>query len=251
MRTIIVDDEPQSHEVLKKLLATHHPDIQVVASGYNVTEGLGLIEVHRPDLVFLDVEMPDGTGFDLLEQVENPRFMVVFFTAHNKYAISAIHFGALDYLLKPLSSDALASALNRVREKRVEGLALEQLKMALEAFQQLHQNKRPARMIVSTLEGIHYIPVADICRLEAHVNFTEIFYEGAKKRMIAAVNIGVYDEQFDPYPEFMRVHRSHIVNLLRVTTYVRGEGHLVMRDGSEVPVARSSREELMKRLEEI
>ena len=251
MRTIIVDDEAQSHEVLKSLLKNQHPDIQVVGSGYNVAEGLDLVQTYHPDLVFLDIEMPDGTGFDLLQRVGSPRFMVVFFTAHNKYAISAIRFGALDYLLKPLDPDSLAEALNRVREKRVEGLALEQLKMVFDSFQELQHNKRPGRMIVSTLEGIHYIPVADISRMEADGNQTEIIYEGARKRMIAAVNIGAYEEQFESYREFMRVHRSHIVNLERVETFVRGEGYLLMIDGSKVPVAKAYRDELLKRLGEI
>ncbi|MBK6904524.1 MAG: response regulator transcription factor [Saprospirales bacterium] len=248
MKAIIIDDEEQSHEVLKLLLKTYHPDIQLVASGYNVAEGLALIRAHNPDLIFLDIEMPDGTGFDLLEQVGTPKFMVVFITAHNKYAVSAIHFGALDYLLKPLTSESLAYALERVREKRLEGMALEQLKMVFESFQQLRQNKRPARMIVSTMEGIHYIPIADLIRMEAQVNFTEIFYDGAKKRMIAAVNLGVYEEQFESYPELMRVHRSHMVHLLKVNTFVRGEGYLLMKDGSKVPVARGYRDEMLGRL---
>jgi len=251
MKTIIVDDEMQSHDVLQTLLQDQHPDIQIVASAFSVEQGMDLIRAHDPDLVFLDIEMPDGTGFDLLQKVGAPRFMVVFFTAHNKYAIQAIHFGALDYLLKPLTAEPLAEALRRVREKRAEGLALEQLKMAYDSFQQLRQNKRPARMIVSTLEGMHFIPVADIIRMEAQVNFTEIFYENAKKRLMASVNIGVYEEQFEAYPELMRVHRSFIVNLLKVDTFVRGDGYLLMKDGAKVPVSRICRDDLLKRLAEI
>lgn len=251
MKTIIIDDEPGSHEVLRRLLASRHPDVQIITSGYNVAEGLGLIREHQPELVFLDIEMPDGTGFDLLQQLGNPGFMVVFITAHNKYAITAIHFGALDYLLKPVSPDALDFCLTRVREKQHEGMIAEQIRHAFESYRQLQQKALPSRMLVSTLEGMHFIPVADIIRLEAQHNSTEIFYLGAKKRLIASVNIGSYEEQFEPYRHFMRVHRAHLVNLLKVDTYVRGDAHLLMNDGSKVAVSKENRDELMKRLREI
>jgi two-component system LytT family response regulator len=251
MKTIIIDDEPNSHEALRHLLAKRHPDIQVIASGHNVAEGIGLIRAHQPELVFLDIEMPDGTGFDLLQQSGNPGFMVVFITAHNKYAITAIHFGALDYLLKPISPDALDFCLTRVREKHHEGMIAEQIRHAFESYQKLQQKALPTRMLVSTHEGMHFIPVADIVRLEALQNSTEIFYTGAKKRMIASVNIGSYEEQFEPYSHFMRVHRAHIVNLLKVDTYVRGDAHLLMNDNSKVAVSKENREELVKRLREI
>ncbi len=251
MNTIIIDDETNSHEVLRRLLKSHHTDVRIVASAYNVAEGVQLIRDHQPDLVFLDIEMPDGTGFDLLHRIGNPTCMVVFITAHNKYAITAIHFGALDYLLKPISAEALEYCLTRVREKRTEGMIIEQIKHTFESYQQLQQKKMPTRMLVSTLEGIHYIPVADIVRLEAQLNTTEIFYNGAKKRLIASTNIGSYEEQFEPYSSFMRVHRAHMVNLMMVNTYVRGDAYLLMNDGSKVAVSRENRDELLKRLREI
>lgn len=251
MKTIIIDDEPGSHETLRHLLARRHPDVQVIASGYNVAEGLALIRAHQPELVFLDIEMPDATGFDLLQTLGTPGFMVVFITAHNKYAITAIHFGALDYLLKPVSPDALDFCLSRVREKHHEGMIAEQIRHALESYRQLQQKNLPSRMLVSTLEGMHFIPVADIIRLDAQQNSTEIFYVGARKRLIASVNIGAYEEQFEPYSHFMRVHRAHIVNLLKVDAYVRGDANLLMNDGSTVSVSKENREELVKRLREI
>ena len=251
MKTIIVDDETNSHEVLRRLLGSHHTDVQIVASAFNVAEGTQQIREHQPDLLFLDIEMPDGTGFDLLQRVGNPAFMVVFITAHNKYAVTAIHFGALDYLLKPISAEALEHCLTRVREKRNEGMIIEQIKHAFESYQQLQQKKMPTRMLVSTLGGIHFIPVADIIRLEAQQNATEIFYIGAKKRLIASTNIGSYEEQFEPYSSFMRVHRAHIVNLMMVDTYVRGDAYLLMNDGSKVAVSRENRDELLKRFREI
>jgi len=249
MKLAIIDDEEQSHKVLKHFLKQEHPSLEVVASGYNITEGFELLEHHQPDLVFLDVEMPDGTGFDLLQKIGKPRFMLIFITAHSKYAVSAFHFGALDFLQKPITSQPLADAIMRVQEKRKEGLAIEQLKAAHEAFKS--QQKLPSRMTVSCLEGIYYIPVQDIIRLEASGNSTEIFYLGAKKRLISSVNIGTYKEQFAPYKEFFHTHRTHIVNLLMVESYIKGENHLILKDGSQVPVSRENRADLLQRLKEI
>lgn len=250
MKAVIIDDEKQSHEALLSLLQ-NHSDIEVAASGFNVQEGLGLIALHQPNLIFLDIEMPDGTGFDLLQQIDRPEFMVIFITAHNEYAISAIRFGALDYLLKPLSQSLLTEALARARERRRTDLLTERLKLVYESYQQAPLRHLPTRMTVSTLEGIHFIPVADVVRLEAHVNATEIVYLHAKKRMIAAQNIGAYEEQFKPYLQFLRVHRSHIVNLEMVESYYRGDSYLQMKEGSKVPVARGKRDELLELLREL
>ena len=249
MKAIIVDDEQQSHEVLKILIEKGHPDIHIGASGQNVREGLALIARHRPDLVFLDVEMPDGTGFDLLEEIDQPDFHVVFITAHNKYAQDAVRFGALDFLLKPVQTDKLAEALSRVRDKQEEKATVEQWRLAYEAFQQFQQQQLPRRMSVSTMEGIHFIPVEDIIRFKADGNTTDIHIEGRSKPLIASVNLGEYVRQFELYPQFMKVHRSHLVNLNFVDMYSRSDGgYLVMKDEASVDVSRQYREELLNRL---
>lgn len=252
MKAIIVDDEPQSHEVLKKLLANGHSDVQIAGGAFNIAEGMKLLQKHDPDLVFLDIEMPGGSGFDLLEQVGMPGFYVVFITAHNQYAVSAIRSGALDYLLKPVTSETLSQAMDKVRSKYQEKLSIEQWKVAFEAFKLAKQRRLPARMTLSTQEGIHYIPVNEILRFEADGNQTEVFTTAAKKRLIASVNIGEYVEQFEPYPSFMKVHRSHLVNLFFIEKYVRSDGgYLVMTDGTQVPVSRGYRDVLLERLEQL
>lgn len=250
MKSIIVDDEQQSHEVLKKLLADGHPDIQVAACGYGIAEGLALIRKHRPQLVFIDIEMNDGTGFDLLEKYGQPDFHVIFITAHNEYAIRAIRFGALDYLLKPIAAGELADAIGRVRRQGGQPSS-GQWQMTSESYRQLKNQELPTRMIISTSEGIHYIPIKDIIRLEADKTSTEIFYEQASKRLIASVHLGAYEEQFYPYAHFMRVHRGHIVNLLKVVQYVRGGNHLIVQGGDQVPVSRHCRDEVLKKLENL
>ena len=249
MKAIVIDDEQQSHAVLQSLLSKSHPDIKVAASGYGVEEGLGFIKAHQPDLVFLDVEMQDGTGFDLLEKIGKPNFHVIFITAHHIYAQNAIRFGALFFLLKPIDPELLAEALDRVREKQEEKATIEQWKLAYEAFKQFQQNQLPSRMSVSTMEGIHFIQVNHIIHFKADGNTTSIFIQGWKKPLIASVNIGEYVSQFENYPQFMRVHRSHLVNLEYISMYARTDGgYLMMQDDTKVPVSRQFKDDLLARL---
>lgn len=249
MTAIIIDDETQSHKALKQIIQHNHPDIEILASGYCVREGLELIRTHHPDLVFLDIEMPDGLGFDLLRQLGKPNFHIIFITAHGHYAHSAIKFGAIDYLLKPISAIELGEAIQRTREKKV---AEEQLQIMWEALQGLKEKRLPSRIGISTLEGIIYRSVRDIIRLEAEQNYTKFSLANEQKMILASVNIGEYESQFEPYREFMRVHRSHIINLTYVERFVKGEGgYLIMQDNSKISVSRRMREELLVRLEEL
>lgn len=251
MKSIIIDDEELSHSALNRLLKAH-PDIQVVAAGYSVAEGLDLIARYQPELVFLDVEMPDGAGFDLLQRVGKPGFYVIFITAFAKYAISAIRFGALDFLLKPISPEDLAGALQRARERKEEKLSTGQLDILFETLRLLPEKKLPSRIGIPTNEGIIYRRVGDIIRLEANQSYTEFFFAKGQKKVVASVNIGEYEDQFAPYRDFMRVHRSHLVNLPYVEKYVRGDGgYLVMQDGAMVNVSKNYKEELLNRLDRL
>lgn len=252
MKALIVDDEQLSHNVLIDLLEKGHTDIDVLASGHCVEEGITLINAHQPDLIFLDIEMPDGTGFDLLNRIGNPKFHVVFITAHNVYAQDAIRFGALDYLLKPIGTEELSEALGRARQKQEEKVKQEQWRMAYEAFHQFQRKELPSRMTVSTLEGIHFIPVKDIIRFQADGNTTDIYIKNRKRPLIASVNIGEYVKQFDAYENFMKVHRSHLVNLSFVDLYSKTDGgFLVMEDGAQVAVSRKTRENLLLKLSKL
>lgn len=253
MRTIIVDDEQQTHEVLVRLLRPANPDVQIVGNGYSVAEGLALARQHQPELVFLDVEMPDGTGFDFLEKIGNPAFHVVFVTAYNKYAETAFRFGALDFLTKPLDPGLLSAALERVRKRQAEKYTLEQLQIALETFYQAREKKLPQRIAIASSKGLEMMTVADILYLDAELNYTDFHYllMGKKHKVTASLNLKVYEAHFEPYSEFMKVHRSHIVNLMMVDRYLKGDNALVMRDGALVPVSRAYREDVEGRLERL
>lgn len=252
MKAVIIDDEHQSHDVLRNLLSRNHPDIEVLASGYNVKEGVALISEHRPDLVFLDIEMPDGLGFDLLEQVGNLDFFVIFVTGYEKYAITAIKFGALDYLVKPVTPEALREAILKAKEKKLEKISREQMQLTLEAYRKLFKQELPTKLSISTSEGIIFKLVKDIIRLEAQQNYTQFVLRQGREKILASINLGEYEEQFEPYEGFMRVHRSHLVNLSYVEKYVKSGGrHLVMSDGATVPVSRMYRDKLEKQLEKL
>lgn len=252
MKAIIVDDESLSQQALKELLARNHPEVDVLACGGNVKEGHRLIRKFNPEIVFLDIEMPDGLGFDLLRRFEGYDFQVIFITAHNKYAITAIKFGALDYLLKPVSEEELAQSLEKVNKKFKERISADQIQILMETLRNFDAQKLPTRIAIPTSKGILYKQVKDIIRLEAQKNYTEFSLMNHAKKILASSNIGEYVDQFERYREFMKVHRSHLVNLYFVDKFVREDGnYLVMEDGSEVSVSRPYRDELLQRLEEI
>jgi len=249
MKVIIIDDEAQSHLALEVLLKQKHPSLKILGNGYNMEEGYALIQKYSPDLVFLDIEMPDGTGFDLLQKFAALAFQVIFVTAHNQYARRAIKFGALDYLLKPIASEELTEAIDRAAKKIKEKISTDQLQLMMETFQLLQQKKLPTRLAISTSEGIIYKQVKDIIRLEAKANYTEFTFVDTPKKLLASVNLGEYEEQFAPYEEFMRVHRSHLVNLRFVERFVKVEGnYLKMVNGNNIIISKIYKNKIQNKL---
>ncbi len=255
LKVVIVDDEPRSHQHLASLFDKGDLEVELLGSALCVKDGVKLIGASQPDLVFLDIEMPDGTGFDLLQQIEEYNFKVIFITGHNKYAMTAIKFGAIDYLLKPIDEKELAKAIQEAKKQRQFNLPLnisqEQLAILVETLERFNQQKLPSRLAIATQEGIHYKQVKDVIRLEAQQSYTEFSFAN-DKRIIASSNLGEFVEQFENYSDFMKVHRSHLVNLNFVKTFVKTEGgHLVMIDDSEVKVSRLYKEELLERLSKL
>ncbi len=245
MRTLIIDDEPQSHQTLTQYFARNHPGVELLASAYNITEGYRIIQEHQPELVFLDVEMPDGTGFDLLEKFPSPDFSVIFITAHAKYAVTAFRCAALDFLEKPIDEKNLASALERAKKELGQKIDPEQLKLIQGLLLNVDSAKLPTRVDISTLEGIHFLEVNSITRLEAQQNYTQ-FYLDDKRKVLASLNLKNYTDKFAPYPAIRQSHRSHIVNLNFVDRFVKSDGgYLVMKDGATVPVSRRYKDDLL------
>jgi two-component system LytT family response regulator len=249
MTTIIVEDEIHSHKVLQSLLSQNHPDIVIAASAYTIEEGFEKVTTHKPDLIFLDIELPDGLGFDLLKRFPEPEFSVIFITAFDKYAVTAIQFGALYYILKPLNEEKLAEAMLRVHKNANKKISLQQLQILYETLANIQEKKLPARMSISTTDGILYLEIKNIIRLEAKQNYTEFTIENSAKKILASVNLGEYEEQFELYDDFARVHRSHLVNINYVDIFVKADGgYLVMKNGDTIPVSRKYKDDLLDKL---
>lgn len=251
---VIIDDEKRSHEAIKEMLLDVEIPVEVIASGYGIMEGIAIVQRFRPDILFLDIEMPDGEGFDLLEKVDRSKLSTIFISAHQSHAMRAVKFGGLDYLLKPFSTDELRSAIqNVVKHRQAEQQEKEeQIQIALEAYQKMQARELPTRFNIPTSDGILYKKVKDIIRLEAKKNYTEFSLVGESKKIIASINIGEYEDQFTAYPSFMRVHRSHLINLEFVDRYMRSDGgYLVMQDGAVVNVSKIYRDELLDRLDRV
>jgi two-component system LytT family response regulator len=205
--------------------------------------GLDAIEKHHPDLVFLDIEMPTMNGFELLEQLKEVPFSVIFTTGYDQYAIKAIRFSALDYLLKPVDPKELVAAIHKV-QAHGNAPSAEQFRMLTQKM----QNKEGGftKIAVPTSEGFELIPADQVISCEADDNYTYLHLKN-KMKVTACRTLKDVEGQLESFPSFIRVHHSHIANLNEVTKYVRGEGgYLVMSDGSTVNVSRSRKEALLK-----
>lgn len=253
MKAIIIDDEIATHKSLEKLLASYSINLTIVGKAYDLASGKQLIDECQPQLVFLDISFPNGQlGFDLLLHYPNPSFQLIFMSASSEYALQAVRFGALEYLLKPIDPDLLkkviAIAARRLQE---QNSYKQQLKVMMEAIQKLQHKELPTRITISTSEGIFFKAVEDIVRFEAKEGYTSIVFTEGQKNILASINLGEYEEQFRSYPEFVRVHRSHMVNLKYVDRYIKSDGgYLLLHDGQSVLVSKGYKNRLIDRMED-
>ena len=243
IKAILIDDEVHCLDTLNMLLSDHCPDVQVIEQCVLAKKGLEAIEKLKPDLVFLDIEMPVMNGFELLEQLSNISFPIIFTTSYDQYAIKAIRFSALDYLLKPIDPKELISAVKKVQEERHLPMA-EQFQILLNQIQ--GKGGGFSKIAVPTAEGFELIYAEQIIYCEANDNYTHFILKN-KNKIIACRTLKEIEEQLQGFPFFVRVHNSYLVNLNEVTRYIRGEGgYLVMSDGTSVSVSRSRKEALLK-----
>jgi len=242
IKTIIIDDESHCLATLSLLLDEYCPAVAVLEQCNSAKRGLEAIEKYKPDLVFLDIEMPAMNGFEMLEHVSHINFSIIFTTSYDQYAIKAIRFSALDYLLKPVDPKELEIAVKKVGRQELP--VAEQFQMLLKQVQ--GKGFQFYKFAVPTIEGFELIPVDQVIYLEANDNYTYIFLKN-KTRVIASRILKELEEQLSGFSFFIRVHHSYMVNLNEVTKYIRGEGgYLVMSDGSTVNVSRSRKDALMK-----
>jgi two-component system LytT family response regulator len=246
IKTVIVDDEVHSSGDLKNLLLKYCRDVEVVAIAQTVQQAVAEIIERKPDLVFLDVELPDGDGFKVVEQFPGHNFNLVFVTAFDQYAIKAIKNFALDYLLKPVDKDELISAVNKARIQK-EKVEFENRKSAIiYGYQQ--KNGYNQKIALPTMEGLSFIQREEIVYCAADSSYTS-FYLNTKEKIVASKPLSYFEEILQP-DQFCRTHHSFIVNLLHVRKYMRGKGgHVVMSNGAMVPVAVRMKTNFLDRFE--
>ncbi len=253
LTALIVDDEPRGRTTLRTLLEMHCPDVKILAEADSASAGVEAVREHKPDIVFLDIQMPGGSGFQLLEQVGDIRFKVIFTTAHGEYALKAIKYAALDYLLKPIDGDELVLAVDRARKELAEssGDAAE-TQVALRGLLENVRAASPAnaKIALPFSDGLQFVEVKDIVRFEASGSYTEVVLLNSDK-IVVSKPIKVYDDMLGD-SDFFRVHNSHLVNLDHVVKYIRSDGGRVeMRDKATIAVSRRKKDELIKRLSEL
>lgn len=234
MKAIIIDDEHLAMESLEMMIEEYAKDIKIVGTASNIVEGAKLLNKLKPDVVFLDVEMPGGTGFDLLEMISVPDIKIVFTTAHGKYAIKAIKNDAIGYLLKPIDADELIDCINKIKKSLITNdVGLVKNKISLK-----------------TLDSIYILDVNNIIRCEADGGYTKVFIDSGECILVSRV-LKEYEAKLSKH-DFVRVHQSHLINLDHLVKLEKSEGLQVeMSDGGLIPVSSRKKETLTKMLENI
>jgi two-component system, LytTR family, response regulator len=245
MRTIIIDDKEKARKILVNFIDTLCKDVEIVAQAENVKTGVDAILKNSPDLVFLDINMPDGTGFDLLNKLGQINFKLIFVTAYEEYAIKAFKFSAIDYLLKPINPQEMANAVEKARQLvKNENFELK-YKAFLANFGDKPKNDK--KIVLKTAESIYLIDVKDIMRCEADGGYTTFFIVDGRKIMVSK-NLKEYEEMLADC-NFIRPHHSHLINITHMLSFEKRDGgSIVMKDKSMVPVSTRKKEELINSL---
>jgi two-component system LytT family response regulator len=243
IHAIIVEDEKMSRETLRRLLEKYCPEVEIVAEADGYRKGVEMIRAHHPDVIFLDIQMPDGSGFRLLEEIETIDFEIIFTTAFDQFAIKAIKYSALDYLLKPVIPQDLVEALEKVARKKAERLKNKNLD--INSKEAKMQEEKSRKIILSTAEMIHVIDVEDIIRCESDNYYTNFFFVDGRKLLISKT-LKENEDLLSPH-NFIRPHKSHLVNIKYIKSYVRQDGgYILMNDGTRVPVSRRKKDKMME-----
>jgi two-component system LytT family response regulator len=233
IRTIIVDDEPNAVKLIENALTKHMDNIRVVAKAYSLHEAEAIINASDFDLLLLDIDLVDGTGFDLLEKIENKNFSLIFITAYNQHAIKAFKYSAVDYLLKPLNIRELIAAIDKISQRKKEtGFEIDAIQSLLANLQSIHPNK----LAVNAQSETVFVDVKDVVRLESYGNYTKVFFND-KSHIVSSKTLGEYENMLRE-DSFFRCHYSHLININYVKKYMRKDGlTLILKDGSVIPVS--------------
>ncbi|MEO5647683.1 MAG: LytTR family DNA-binding domain-containing protein [Chitinophagaceae bacterium] len=244
IKALIIDDEALSADMLEYLVQKNAPAIKQIKKATSAVEGLEMIRTFKPDLLFLDIQMPFISGFELLSKISKYDFSVIFTTAYNKYAIRAIRFSALDYLLKPVDAEELKEAVNRYLEKRSEKQQLQQLYENFQNNLNTKENK-DYRLALHTHNGLRMLSPFEIVRCEGHNNYTH-FHMADNSTIVASKTIKEYEEILSDYG-FLRVHKSHLLNATYIVELTL-DHRIILKDKMEIEVSRRRRSEVLEAL---
>lgn len=238
LNTVIIDDEQDAVSFIRSIIREYCPGLEVTGEAFDANEGVELILANQPDLVLLDVEMPHGSGFDVLSKFPEKTFEVIFITAFNHYAIKAIKFSAVDYILKPINISEFIEAVDKVAEKRRNSPSPDR------NFETLLENLNssvPPRLAIPTSDGMEYLNTRDIIRIEADRSYSWFFLAG-KRKILVSKNLKEYQDLLNDR-NFFRSHNSHLINLEHVRKYLRTDGGAIeMDDGSQIPISRTRKD---------
>lgn len=242
IRSVIVEDESAAREALKNYLAKYCPQVEVVDEARDSRSAVPLLHELEPQLVFLDVEMPYGNAFDVLDACRDLYFETIFVTAFSEYSLRALNQSAAYYLLKPVSIEELIVAVNKVQQHIVNKEVFDRNRVIVENFREPQAQLR--RVILPTLDGFEVVKMDDILRLQGNGNFTDIYLRSKEKKMVC--RFLKHFQEILPFP-FVRVHKSHIINFHAVVSYHKNTGgYVTLEDGTEIEVSSGYKEELMK-----
>jgi len=241
IKVVLVDDDKTSILTLKTLLQNNYPNIDITGVAYSVNEAIPLIDKIKPELVFLDINLPDGEGFEVIGQVTFKNFRVIFITAFDRYAVRAFEFSALHYLVKPITLEMLETAINRFRDLKVEEIdnRINVLRDNLKA--------KNEKIIIPSTDGLNIVKLADIIRLEASDVYT-LFYLINGQRFVASKPLNNYEKILEDLP-FSRIHSKHLINLMYVKRYMKGKGgSVILEDNTEVEVSVRKKADFIEKL---
>ncbi|MBN3035361.1 MAG: response regulator transcription factor [Bacteroidales bacterium] len=244
IRAVVVEDEKKSRETLTGLIRLFCKNVEIVAEADGMQTGIEAVRKHLPDIIFLDIQMPDGSGFRLLEELAGVDFEVIFTTAYDQFAIKAFKYSAIDYLLKPIFPDDLMDAVRKAEHKmKTKQNARKGIEVLLDNVRRA--GDQPPKIVLSTLEQLHVVGVDDIIRCESDNYYTVFFFTNGKK-LIVSRTLKENEELLSEY-NFIRPHKSHLINVKYIKGFLKSEhGLILMTDGSRVPVSRRKREYIME-----
>lgn len=245
INTVTIEDEEKSLYVLHELIRQYAPDINLCGTAGHLNSAVKLIEEVAPHLVFMDIRIADGTGFDVLQKLPGRNFELILVTAYDSYALEAFRFSAIDYLLKPLGIPEFEEAMERVRRRLADRIRYNSIDILLHNI--THQQKHEKKLSIATLNGYEFVDLRDIIWCKSDGSYT-IFHLNNKSKITSSRNLGFYEELLNQY-NFFRINHGIMINMSHIKSYVKGKGgYVVMTDGTELEISQRRKGEFLERV---